>query len=66
VNAPYGLKTQWANPDTYSGRYISQMADLKSVSLNPVIAYKLETGLAVAAGVDVRFSKSAWLAECPP
>ncbi len=57
VNAPYGLKTQWADPDTFSGRYISVMADLKSVSLNPVVAYKLEDRLAVAAGVDVRFSK---------
>jgi long-chain fatty acid transport protein len=57
VNTPYGLKTQWAEPDTYSGRYISLMADLKSVSINPVIAYKLEDRLAIGAGVDVRFSK---------
>lgn len=57
VNAPYGLKTQWANPDTYSGRYISSMADLKSVSINPVVAYKVEDRLAIGVGVDVRFSK---------
>jgi len=65
VNAPYGLKTQWANPDTYSGRYISTMADLKSVSINPVVAYKLEDRLAVAAGVDVRFSKVSLARRVP-
>lgn len=57
VNTPYGLKTQWAEPDTYSGRYISLMADLKSVSINPVVAYKIEDRLSVGAGLDVRFSK---------
>ncbi len=57
VNAPYGLKTQWANPDTFSGRYISVEADLKSVSINPVVAYKIEDRLSFGAGLDVRFSK---------
>lgn len=65
VNAPFGLKTQWANPDTYSGRYVSLLADLKSLSLNPVVAYKLEDRLAVAAGVDVRFSQVSLARRVP-
>lgn len=65
VNTPYGLKTQWAEPDTYSGRYISLLADLKSVSINPVVAYKLEDRLAFGVGVDVRFSKVALTRRVP-
>jgi long-chain fatty acid transport protein len=56
VYSPFGLKTQWANPDTYSGRFISLVADLKSISLNPTLAYKLADRLSIGAGLDVRFS----------
>jgi len=53
---PFGLKTQWAEPDRYTGRYISQLAELKGFSLNPTLAYKLADRLSVGVGVDVRFS----------
>jgi long-chain fatty acid transport protein len=56
VFSPFGLKTQWANPNTYSGRYISLVADLKSISVNPTLAYKLADRLSIGAGLDVRFS----------
>src|SRR5205814_4663657 len=55
-DAPFGLKTQWANPSTFSGRFISELAQLKSFSVNPTVAYKLADRLAVGAGLDVRFS----------
>lgn len=57
AHSPFGLKTQWADPDTYSGRFISQKADLKSLSLNPTLGYKLADRFAIGAGVDIRFSK---------
>lgn len=57
VHTPFGLRTEWKNPETSSGRFISQVADLKSLSLNPTVAYKLADRLAVGAGVDLRFSK---------
>jgi long-chain fatty acid transport protein len=57
VYSPFGLKTEWANPDAYSGRYLSQKADLKSVAINPTLAFKLEDRFAVGIGLDVRFSK---------
>jgi long-chain fatty acid transport protein len=57
VHSPYGLKTEWDHPDTYSGRFISLMADLKSISLNPTIAYKLADRLSIGGGLDFRLSK---------
>jgi len=57
VDSPFGLKTQWANPKTYSGRFISLEADLKSFSLNPTVAYKLADRLSVGGGIDFRLSK---------
>ena len=57
VHSPYGLKTAWENPDTYSGRFISLEADLKSISLNPTIAYKLADRLSIGGGLDFRLSK---------
>jgi long-chain fatty acid transport protein len=55
-NTPFGLKTEWDSPDTFTGRFISKKAELKGFSLNPTIGYKLADRLSVGFGVDVRFS----------
>jgi len=57
VYSPFGLKTQWADPDSFSGRFISLEADLKSISVNPTVAYKLADRLSVGGGLDLRLSK---------
>lgn len=57
VNVPFGLKTQWANPDTYSGRFISQQAKLDGYSINPSVAYRVADRLSVGGGIDIRLSK---------
>jgi long-chain fatty acid transport protein len=59
VHSPFGLQTKWENPDNFSGRYISTLADLKSIALNPTVAFKLEDRLAVGVGLDVRFARIA-------
>jgi long-chain fatty acid transport protein len=56
VHVPYGLKTEWANPDSFSGRFISTKAELKGFALNPTVAWKVRDRLALGAGVDIRFS----------
>jgi long-chain fatty acid transport protein len=56
LNVPFGLKTEWANPDQFSGRYISQKASLGGFAVNPTLAIKLADRLAVGAGLDLRFS----------
>jgi long-chain fatty acid transport protein len=57
VFSPYGLKTQWQNPDTFSGRFVAIETSLKGFSVNPTVAYKLADRLSVGVGLDLRFSK---------
>jgi long-chain fatty acid transport protein len=56
VHAPFGLRSEWANPDTFSGRFISHSANLEGIALNPTVAYKLADRLAIGGGVDIRFT----------
>lgn len=49
----WGLRTDWAEP--WVGRYISNDADLKTMSFNPVIAWQTSDGrLALGGGVEYR------------
>jgi long-chain fatty acid transport protein len=56
VNVPFGLTTEWADADRFSGRYISRKATLGGVAVNPTLAIKLADRLAVGVGLDLRFS----------
>ncbi|HVR71363.1 MAG TPA: outer membrane protein transport protein [Vicinamibacteria bacterium] len=56
VHVPFGLRSRWANPAAYSGRFISRSAELTGFALNPTLAVKLADRLAVGAGLDLRFS----------
>ncbi len=64
-NTPFGLKTEWENPATYSGRFISQKAELKGFSVNPVLAFKLADRFAIGGGVDVRLSSVSLARRVP-
>jgi long-chain fatty acid transport protein len=55
VFAPFGLKTEWNDPD-FSGRFISRVARLDAVAVNPTVAYRVSDRLAVGGGVDVRIT----------
>ena len=55
-NTPFGLKSSWDSPNTFTGRFISQSAELKGFSINPTVAYKLADRLSVGFGVDMRLS----------
>jgi long-chain fatty acid transport protein len=65
LNTPFGLKSSWDSPDTFTGRFISQSAELKGFSINPTVAYKLADRLSVGFGVDMRLS-SVSLAQRVP
>jgi long-chain fatty acid transport protein len=65
VHVPFGLRSRWANPAGYTGRFISQDAQLIGFALNPTLAVKLADRLSVGAGLDVRFS-SVKLARSVP
>lgn len=57
VHSPFGLKTKWANPHTFTGRYLSLEADLRGVAINPTVAFKLADRLSLGVGVDFRLAK---------
>ena len=56
VSRPFGVRSQWDNPDTFTGRYICLECEISSWSINPTIAYKIADRFAVGAGLDVRLS----------
>jgi long-chain fatty acid transport protein len=57
VYAPYGLGFRWDNPNTYSGRFLSQNAVIQSTDINASFSYRLIPELSIAAGAVFRFSK---------
>ena len=57
LHAPYGLKTQWANPDQFTGRYIAIESSLSGFALNPTVAVRVHDKVSVGAGLDLRFSQ---------
>jgi long-chain fatty acid transport protein len=51
--AAFGLRTDWEDP--WAGRYISKDADLKTMSVNPVVAWQTDNGrFAVGGGLEYR------------
>jgi long-chain fatty acid transport protein len=56
LHTPFGLTSSWASPDTFSGRFLSERAELKGFSINPTIGYKLADRFAVGGGLDIRLS----------
>lgn len=53
----FGLRTDWEDPATYSGRFISTDANLKTASFQPSFAMKTSDGrLAWGVGLEYRLS----------
>jgi long-chain fatty acid transport protein len=57
VSRPFGTRSEWQNPDDFTGRYICLECKIDSWSINPTIAYRLADRFSIGAGVDVRLSK---------
>ena len=64
VSRPFGTRSEWQNPDEFTGRYICLECKIDSWSINPTIAYRLADRFSIGAGVDVRLSQLQPLA--PP
>lgn len=56
VYAPFGLPMRWEDPPTFSGRFISHTAMVKTINVNPTVAFKAG-GFAVGIGGDYMLSK---------
>lgn len=59
IFSPFGLATKWKNKDTFTGRFVSQYADLKHIAINPAIAYRVTDNFAVGVTLDYRISSVA-------
>ncbi|WP_287604769.1 porin [Thiothrix sp.] len=52
VNAPFGLGTKY--DDDWVGRYHSTESNIKTINVNPSIAYKVNDQLSIGAGASVQ------------
>lgn len=53
---PFGLTTEWENPDTFPGRFISTRAALQAFDINPTLAVRLSDNFSLGFGGFVRAS----------
>ncbi len=56
INAPFGLTTEWDNPDQWSGRFISEKAALRAIDLNLALGWRVNKRTGLAFGIIVRNS----------
>lgn len=54
VNAPYGLVTEWDNPDEWVGRFLSVKAELTNIDINPNVGFKLGEKWGLGVGIIFR------------
>ena len=54
--SPHGLGVPWENPDTFSGRFLSQRTDIRQIAVSAQLAVKLSDSVAIAAGPEVRLT----------
>ncbi|HSF38957.1 MAG TPA: outer membrane protein transport protein [Thermoanaerobaculia bacterium] len=56
ITAPFGLTTEWANPDQFAGRFLSTKAALRSVDINPTIGWQITPSFGLGFGAIARVS----------
>jgi long-chain fatty acid transport protein len=54
--SPFGLGVPWNNPNTYSGRYLSQRVDIRQLSASVQLSAKLSDMIAIGGGPELRFT----------
>ncbi len=56
VNSPFGLTTEWKDPEQWAGRFIAEKAALRALDLNPNLGVQLSDTFGIGFGAIVRFS----------
>lgn len=51
ISAPFGLGTEY--DDTWVGRFQAVKSDLKTINVNPALAYKVSDSVSLGAGLDL-------------
>jgi long-chain fatty acid transport protein len=57
IETPFGLTTEWQNPQQFAGRFISTKASLQAFDLNPTLAWQITPSLGIGLGGILRYSK---------
>ena len=65
VYNPYGLEVDWANPDAFSGRYISTLSRITPFYFVPTVAFRLNDRLRVGVGANLVLSKVELVRHIP-
>ena len=56
ITAPFGLVTEWEDPDQFAGRFISTKAALEAVDINPTIGWQISPNFGLGFGAIGRIS----------
>jgi len=57
VETPFGLVTEWKDPDHFAGRFLSTKASLEVIDLNPTLGWQVTPNFGIGFGAIGRFSK---------
>lgn len=63
LNSPFGLKTEYDSD--WIGRYQAIKSDLKTINLNPSMAYKVSDTLSLGAGLNVQWIEATLTNRIP-
>lgn len=53
---PFGLSTDWQDPDNFRGQYISQRVDLRQFALGLQLGWKINDYISIGGGPELRLS----------
>lgn len=56
INSPFGLVTEWENPNQFAGRYVSTKAALEAIDVNPTIGWQITPSFGLGIGAIGRIS----------
>jgi len=54
INAPFGLKTDY--DPTWAGRAYAIESEVKTININPTVAYKLNEMVSIGAGLQIQYA----------
>jgi long-chain fatty acid transport protein len=56
LTTPFGLTTEWENPDQFAGRFLSAKAALRAFDINPTIGWQITPNFGLGVGAIARVS----------
>lgn len=56
IMTPFGLTTEWENPDQFAGRFISTKAALQAFDINPTLGWQITPNFGIGFGAVARLS----------